>query len=82
MVNKLVMQSIGGTASPHINVGDIKEFLIPTPDISNQLAIVREIEARLSVCDSIEKTVESALKQAGAIRQSILNKAFEGRIQA
>lgn len=82
MVNKLVMQSIGGTASPHINVGDIKEFLIPTPDISNQLAIVREIEARLSVCDSIEKTVESALKQAGAIRQSILNIAFEGRIQA
>lgn len=79
MVNKLVMQSIGGTASPHINVGDIKEFLIPTPDISNQLAIVREIEARLSVCDNIEKTIESALKQAGAIRQSILKNALEGR---
>lgn len=82
MVNKLVMQNIGGTASPHINVGDIKEFLIPTPDISNQLAIVEEIEARLSVCDSIEKTVESVLKQAGAMRQSILKNAFEGRIQS
>ena len=82
MVNKLVMQNIGGTASPHINVGDIKEFLIPTPDISNQLAIVEEIEVRLSVCDNIEKTVESVLKQAGAMRQCILKNAFEGRIQS
>lgn len=82
MVNKLVMQNIGGTASPHINVGDIKEFLIPTPDISNQLAIVEEIEARLSVCDNIEKTVESVLKQVEAMRQCILKNAFEGRIRS
>ena len=39
--------------------------------------IVQEIESRLSVCDSIEKTVGSALQQAEALRQSILKKAFE-----
>lgn len=78
MVNKLVIQNIGGTASPHINVGDIKEFLIPTLDMSSQLDIVREIEARLSVCDNIEKTVEIALQQAEAMRQGILKSVFEG----
>ena len=82
MMNKLVRQNIGGTASPHINVGDIKEFLIPTPDISSQLAIVEGIESRLSVCDNIEKTVEFALQGTEAMRQSILKNAFEGRIQS
>ena len=39
-----------------------------------------EIESRLSVCDSIEKTVDTALQQAEAMRQSILKKAFEGEL--
>lgn len=42
--------------------------------------IVQEIESRLSVCDSIQKTVDTALRQAEALRQSILKKAFEGKL--
>ena len=42
--------------------------------------IVENIEARLSVCDSIEKTVDTALQQAEAMRQSILKQAFEGKL--
>lgn len=53
----------------------------PVPVVSDELAdkIVTEIESRLSVCDSIEQIVDTALTQAEAIRQSILKKAFEGR---
>lgn len=52
----------------------------PVPVVSDELAdkIVTEIESRLSVCDSIEQTVDTALAQAEAMRQSILKKAFEG----
>ena len=78
MVTNHVITSKGGTGSPHINVGDIKAFRIPVPDINKQNEIVREIEERFSVCDSIEKTVDAALAQAEAMRQSILKKAFEG----
>lgn len=42
--------------------------------------IVQEIESRLSVCDSIQKTVDTALQQAEALRQSIVKNAFEGNI--
>lgn len=54
----------------------------PVPVVSNELAngIVAEIESRLSVCDSIEQTVDTALLQAEAMRQSILKKAFEGTL--
>ena len=76
----LIIENIGGTASPHINVGDIKQFTIPIIPLIQQQTIVAEIESRLSVCDSIEKTVGTALQQAEALRQSILKKAFEGRL--
>ena len=78
--NALVSENIGGSASPHINVGDIKKFKIPVPSTDIQEKVVGEIESRLSVCESIEQTVEAALQQAEAIRQSILKQAFEGRM--
>lgn len=53
---------------------------IPVPMIDEQKQIIQEIESRLSVCDSIEKTVDTALQQAEAMRQSILKKAFEGKL--
>ena len=45
-----------------------------------QKRIVEEVESRLSVCDSIEQTVDTALQQADALRQSILKEAFERRL--
>ena len=66
------------------NLAGIKEFKLATMFIpenyENQKQIVAEIESRLSVCDSIEQTVDTALQQAEAMRQSILKYAFEGRL--
>ena len=53
---------------------------IPIPTIEEQKHIINEIESRRSVCQSIEKTVDLALQQAEAMRQSILKKAFEGEL--
>lgn len=78
MVTNHVITTKGGTGSPHINVGDIKNFDIPFPSIEQQKQIVSLIEKKFSVCDSIEQTVDAALAQAEAMRQSILKKAFEG----
>ena len=64
------------------NVG-IKALLDPyviLPDINTQKRIVEDVEARLSVCDSIDQTIDMALQQAEAMRQSILKDAFEGRL--
>ena len=53
---------------------------VPTPSLDIQKMILAKIDANLSVCDSIEKTVDTALQQAEALRQSILKKAFEGKL--
>lgn len=66
------------------NLAGIKEFKLATMFIpenyENQKQIVAEIESRLSVCDSIEQTVDTTLQQAEAMRQSILKQAFKGEL--
>ena len=72
----------GATATSQPAFGITKARLLSTRlcDIAQQKQIVREIESRLFVCDSIEQTVDTALAQADAMRQSILKQAFEGRL--
>ena len=79
-VTNYVASITGGSASPHVNVGDIKAFMIPCPTIEIQQQLVLDIDSKFSVCDSIEQTVDAALQQAEAMRQSILRNAFEGRL--
>ena len=62
----------------NINSDEISQLPIPLFSHQEQVAIIDEIESRLSVCDSIEQTVDAVLAQAEALRHSILTKAFEG----
>ena len=63
-----------------INKTVLSALTLPLPSLAEQEVALREIESHLSVCDEIEKTVDIALQQAEAMRQSILKQAFEGRL--
>lgn len=69
-----------GTTMDVLNLSIIKRINFPLCPISEQHAIVAEIESRLSVCDKIEESIEQSLKQAESLRQSILKKAFAGKL--
>jgi type I restriction enzyme S subunit len=58
----------------------IENLEVPQISLSKQTQIVAEIESRLSVCDKIEETIQTSLKQAEILRQSILKKAFSGQL--
>ena len=64
----------------NINSTEISDLQMPLYDPDTQYAIIEAIESRLSVCDSIEQTVDTALQQAEAMRQSILKQAFGGAL--
>ena len=70
----------GNVGQGNVGIKALTEPIVILPNIEQQWRIVEEIESRLSVCDSIEKTVDTALLQAKALQQSILKKAFEGRL--
>lgn len=69
-----------GVNQSNINGKKLLSYPFPLCTRAEQDKIVDEIDIRLSKCDSIEKTVNDALTQADAMRQSILKKAFEGSL--
>jgi type I restriction enzyme S subunit len=69
-----------GTTVESIDSSSLKKFEVPIAPESIQEKIVQEIESRLSVCDKIEESIVQGLQQSEALRQSILKKAFEGKL--
>jgi type I restriction enzyme, S subunit len=78
-ISRALRNSIGSGVQ-HLRVGQVEQLIFPLAPPPEQHQIVDEIESRFSVLDQLEKTVEDGLKQAEALRQSILKKAFEGRL--
>ncbi len=71
-----------GTSNSMRNVSQdkIESVIIPLPPLAEQKRIVVEIEGRLSVLDQFAAQVGANLKRASRLRQSILKRAFEGRL--
>jgi type I restriction enzyme, S subunit len=64
------------------NIGQerIRKIRISFPSLEEQELVVQEIESRISICDRLEATIEANLKRSEALRQSILKRAFEGKL--
>lgn len=69
-----------GTTMKNLNEDIVKHIPVPKITRHQQAEINDALEANLSVCDNVEITVDIALQQAEAMRQSILKKAFEGEL--
>ena len=78
--NQFFGYETGNVGQGNVGIKALKEPLVVFPPIEIQRQIVKKIESRLSLCDSIEQTVDNLLAQAEAMRQSILKKAFEGEL--
>ena len=63
-----------------INKTILSNLPLPLPKLKEQQAIVEAIESRLSICDKISESIDQSLEKAEALRQSILKKAFSGKL--
>lgn len=81
--HRFVLHLLGdqtGTQVPHISGSGIGSFVTPLAPLREQLVIQEEVERRLSIVDELEAQVGADLKRAGRLRQSILKRAFAGRL--
>jgi type I restriction enzyme, S subunit len=69
-----------GATKKGVNLDDLKSLQIALPPLAEQQRIVEEIERRLSVVQELEQAVSASLHRAERLRQSILKRAFEGRL--
>jgi type I restriction enzyme S subunit len=70
----------GGTASPHLNVTEIKQFPVPVPPSQEQEEVVRRVEELFSATDKIQQRVTVAVRAVETLRQAIMAKAFRGEL--
>jgi len=63
-----------------LSMEQIRNFIVPLAPLAEQKQIVAEVERRLSVADEVEHVVDASLKQAERLRQSILKRAFAGKL--
>ena len=78
--NQFFSYETGNVGQGNVGIKALTDPIVVCPTLDEQKRIVLNIEARMSACDNIEKTVDTALQQAEAMRQSILKKAFEGEL--
>ncbi len=64
------------------NIGQdrIRQIRLPLPPIAEQARISAEVDRRLSVVEELESTIHTNLARCARLRQSILKRAFEGKL--
>ena len=73
-------QQVVGMAS--ISQPQVAALEIPLPPLGEQTRIVAETEAKLSVVEELAVVVAAQLQRAARLRQSILQRAFDGGLTA
>ncbi len=63
-----------------VNQDHLRGILLPLPPLAEQHRLVAEVDRRLSVIDELESTIDTNLARCARLRQSILKRAFEGKL--
>jgi type I restriction enzyme S subunit len=71
-----------GTAHPHINLRDIKQYQVPLAPHTDQRRVIALASDLLSECDRASQTVAAAMIRAEALRNAVLSYAFSGKLVA
>lgn len=75
-----LLEKTTDTARPFLSLTNLRHIRLPLPPFAEQEQIAATVDRYLSVADEIGKTLEVSLQQADRLRQSILKRAFEGKL--
>jgi len=77
---RIILARSRGGAQQFLGLTELRSWPVIIPSLEEQEQIVSEVERLFSIADQSEKIVEDALKQSQRLRQSILKRAFEGKL--
>jgi len=73
-------RSAYGAGKPGLNLDNIRSVDVPLPGLVEQNLISKKIEELLSVEENAASTIDNEIERIEALRQSILEKAFSGKL--
>jgi len=66
-----------------LNHGRIRSIILPVPNsIQMQIDIVKKVSEKLSIMENLDSEIENQLAKSDLLKQSILKKAFSGKLVA
>ena len=66
-----------GGAQPNLNMGKIKNTIIPLPPIEEQKAVVNQVDSLMVKINTLKQEIEKSEKIADSLQQAVLKEAFE-----
>lgn len=67
-----------GGAQPNLNMGKIKNTIIPLPPLHEQEQIVAKLEELLAFCDGLEESIKESQGYNEKLLQQVLREALQG----
>ena len=64
----------------NINSGEIQSLIVPLCSLSEQKVVVERLSTSLSAIVTLKAEIDNQLQKSDALRQSVLKKAFSGRL--
>ena len=80
VVKSQILGITKGVAQLKVSLARFGRIALPLPPLAEQQRILAEVEHRLSVVEELEGVVNASLQRAARLRQSILQRAFEGKL--
>lgn len=80
LARRLTFGAAYGVTRPRVTLPIFRSMLVPLPPITEQKEIASEVERRFSIVDEIESQIIANSRRAARLRQSILKRAFEGKL--
>jgi type I restriction enzyme S subunit len=69
-----------GSASPHLNIGSLRQFPFLLPGVSEQAQIVENLDALQAKLDAVKALQTETAAELAAVLPAILDKAFRGEL--
>jgi type I restriction enzyme S subunit len=73
-------QSTAGATSPHLNISDIRNVLVPLPPLDEQRSIVKQIDKRFERKEAIAIAISSSIDRLLEFRSALISAAVTGQI--
>lgn len=79
-VQRLIKEWSSGATREALTLSQIKDIAIPIRPLSEQELIVAELESQYTILENVKETITKKLRHIKVLKQSILSKAFTGKL--
>jgi type I restriction enzyme S subunit len=79
-VKNQIRELCKGSTRAFLNQRILKSLFFPLPTTEEQKQIISQIQRKFSLIEKLEQTIEESIRKSETLRQSILKKAFSGKL--